>query len=137
MKVFLDTNVFLYSFLNQDTRKKAVAAMLVTEAVRRQNGYVSLQVVKEFCNVMVKKSGKPVSKIFQAIDVFRRMNMINGALDMVRRALEIRERHDIQFYDSLMLSAAEAAGCDTIYTEDLNDGQIYVGVRAINPFKGI
>ena len=42
-----------------------------------------------------------------------------------------------QFYDSLMLAAAESAGCGEILTEDLNDGQLYGTVRAINPFKSM
>ena len=59
MKRFLDSNVFLYAFLNQDVGKKTVAAKILAEAVREDNGYVSLQVAKEFCNVMIKRSGKP------------------------------------------------------------------------------
>lgn len=51
------------------------------------------------------------------------------------RGLEIKRRYQLQFYDALMVSAAERAGCDEIYTEDLNDGQLYCGVKAVNPFK--
>lgn len=58
MKIFLDSNVFLYSFLDQDVAKKATAAKIVAERVRDGNGYISLQVVKEFCNVLIKKSSK-------------------------------------------------------------------------------
>ena len=90
MKRFLDTNVFLYAFLNQDVSKKAVAARIVADAVRTGNGRVSVQVVNE-CGT--------------------------------------------QFYDSLMLAAAESAGCGEILTEDLNDGQMYGTIKAVNPFK--
>ncbi|MBR4251546.1 MAG: hypothetical protein IKQ15_04520 [Kiritimatiellae bacterium] len=90
MKRFLDTNVFLYAFLNQDVSKKAVAARIVADAVRTGNGSVSVQVVNE-CGT--------------------------------------------QFYDSLMLAAAESAGCREILTEDLNDGQMYGTIKAVNPFK--
>jgi predicted nucleic acid-binding protein len=54
-----------------------------------------------------------------------------------RRAVWIKGRYDLQFYDSLIVAAAEAGGCDEILTEDLNDGQIYCGVKAVNPFKGL
>ena len=74
MKTFIDSNVFIYSFLNQGVGKKQVA-------------------------------------------------------------LEIKGQYGIQFYDALMVAAAEASGCDEILTEDLNDGQIYCGVKAVNPFK--
>lgn len=137
MKAFLDTNIFLYSFLDQDVWKKTVAARLVADAVQRQNGFVSLQVVKEFCNVMVKKSGRTASEIARALDVFHRVHMVSGSMGTIRRALEIRDKHGIQFYDALMLSSAETAACDTIFTEDLNDGQMYGTVKAVNPFKGM
>ena len=63
--------------------------------------------------------------------------MVDGSLALARRALEIREAHGTQFYDSLMLAAAESAGCGEILTEDLNDGQLSGTVKAVNPFKGI
>lgn len=137
MKAFLDTNIFLYSFLDQDVGKKAIAAKLVADAIRWQNGFVSLQVVKEFCNVMVKKSGRPASEISRALNIFHCVQMVAASLETIKRALEIRDSYSIQFYDALMLSSAEAAACDIIFTEDLNDGQLYGTVKAINPFKGM
>ena len=59
-----------------------------------------------------------------------------GSLRLAQRALEIKSLYGVQFYASLMLSAAESAGCDEILTEDLNDGQMYGSVKAVNPFKG-
>ena len=135
MKRFLDSNVFLYAFLNQDVGKKTVAARILAEAVREDNGYVSLQVAKEFCNVMIKRSGKPVDEIAKASEILDRYHLVDGSMRLIRRALEFKGRYDIQFYDSLMLAAAEAGGCGEIYTEDLNDGQVYFGIKAVNPFR--
>ena len=132
---FIDTNVFLYAFLNQDVSKKSVAARILVDAVRAANGYVSLQVANEFCNVMVKKSGKPLSEIQEAMKLFGRFHMVEGNLRLTQRALEIKHLYGIQFYDSLILAFAESAGCDEILTEDLNDGQMYGSVKAVNPFK--
>ena len=137
MKRFLDTNVFLYAFLDQDVSKKSVAARILADSVRTASGYVSLQVVNEFCNVMVKKSRKPLAEIMEATRFFRHFRMADFAFSTTQRALVIRDLHGIQFYDSLMLAAAEAVGCDEILTEDLNDGQMYGSVKAVNPFKGV
>ncbi len=63
------------------------------------------------------------------------MQMVEASLKLVQRALEIREAFDVQFFDSLLLASAERAGCCVLYTEDLNDGQLYGSVRAVNPFK--
>lgn len=135
MKIFLDSNIFLYSFLNQDVAKKVTAAKIVANAVRDGNGYVSLQVIKEFCNVLIKKSSKTISEVAAATKIFDKLNLVRGSIELVRRSLEIKERYQIQFYDSLMVAAAEAEHCDQIYSEDLNEGQVYCGVKAVNPFK--
>ena len=135
MKIFCDSNVFLYSFLNQDVTKKAIAAKIVAEAIRNGNGYISLQVMKEFCNVMLKRSSKTTAEISTATTILERFNLVGGSIALVRRALEIKDCYKIQFYDSLIVAAAEAAHCDQLYTEDLNDGQLYCDVKAVNPFK--
>ena len=134
MRTFIDSNVFIYSFLNQGVEKKQIAARLLAQAIREGNGYISLQVVKEFCNVLTKKSNKSVAEIFGALDIFNRFNFVTGSLASVRRALEIKGLYEIQFYDALMLAAAEAGACDEILTEDLNNGQVYCGIKAVNPF---
>ena len=136
-RTFLDTNVFLYAFLNQDAAKKSVAARIISNAVLSGDGYVSQQVVNEFCNVMVKKSGKSLSEILEATKLFARFNMVEGSLRLTDRALEIKDAFGVQFYDSLMLAFSEAAGCVEILTEDLNDGQMYGSVKAVNPFRGL
>ena len=137
MKVFLDTNVFLYAFLNQDVAKKMIAAKILATAMRDGNGYVSLQVAKEFCNVMTKKSSKPISELAVALALISRFNCTAGSFGKVRRALEIKNQYGIQFYDALMVAAAEASACNEILTEDLNDGQTYCGIKAVNPFKSL
>ena len=134
MRTFIDSNVFIYSFLNQGVEKRQIAARLLAQAIRDGNGYISLQVVKEFCNVLTKKSNKSAAEIFGALDIFNRFNFVTGSLALVRRALEIKGQYEIQFYDALMLAAAEAGACDEILTEDLNNGQVYCGIKAVNPF---
>ena len=135
MKVFLDTNVFLYAFLNQDVTKKTIAVNLIAQSVNRHNGYVSLQIVKEFCNIMVRKSGKSAAEIEKAVAIFGMMQMVPGSLQLVRKALALRETYGLQFYDALLLASAEQSDCTVLYTEDLNDGQMYGSVKAVNPFK--
>ena len=135
MRVFLDSNIFVYSFLNQDVVKKSVAAKIVAQSVRDRNGYVSLQVANEFCNVMTKKSGKAIDEISRALDVLDKLNFVQISTATARQALEFKSRYGIQFYDALIVAAAVASGCDLILTEDLNDGQMYYGIKAVNPFK--
>ena len=135
MRTYLDANVFLYSFLDQDAEKKIKAVEIIAKAVESNSGFISLQVVREFCNVMLKKSKRSLSELKGALRLFDSLQMIDGSMSLIRRALEIKDRYKIQFFDSLHLASAEVAGCDEILTEDLNDGQMYGSVKAVNPFK--
>jgi predicted nucleic acid-binding protein len=54
--------------------------------------------------------------------------------EMVRRAVDARAEYGIHFYDGMIVAAAERAGCAFIWSEDLNPGQAYFGVRVENPF---
>jgi len=54
--------------------------------------------------------------------------------DIVRRAVEARASYGLHFYDGMIVAAAERAGCDRIWSEDLNPGQRYFGVSVTNPF---
>lgn len=135
MKVFLDTNIFLYAFLDQDVAKKNVAVEIISRTAHDGSGYVSLQVVKEFCNVMLKRSRKSAEDVAEALEIFRCFHVDSDSLSGVRSAISLHGRFSLQFYDALMLSSAQALGCDTILTEDLADGQVYGSVKAVNPFK--
>jgi len=55
---------------------------------------------------------------------------------MVVRAVAIKECWQISYWDSLIVAAAERADCETIYSEDLADGQTYCGIKVVNPFRG-
>ena len=135
MKTYLDANVFLYAFLDQDVGKKKKSVEIIAKLVESNSGFISLQVVREFCNVMVKKSSKTLSELRGALRIFDSFQLIDGSMALIRRALEIKDRYGVQFFDSLHLAAAEALDCDEFLTEDLNDGQMYGSVKAVNPFK--
>jgi len=53
------------------------------------------------------------------------------------RALEVKAKYGIQFYDALIVVAAAEGRCSEIWSEDLSDCQVYEGVLVRNPFKGI
>ncbi len=76
-----------------------------------------------------------VAEVREFVSVFTRMKVVSLDFGWTERALDIKERYGLQFFDSLLLAAAEASGCNEIFTEDLNDGQMYGRVKAINPFK--
>ena len=56
-------------------------------------------------------------------------------MTMVKRAIDTHELYRISYWDSLIVSAAERAGCRIILSEDLSDGQTYHHILVNNPFK--
>ena len=133
--VFFDSNVLVYIAINQDAAKKKVALQLVASAIENQSGYISLQVLREVANCLFKKSNDSIEHIRETLSGFDALDCLDESRDLLDRAIEIKDEYGIQFYDAMIVAAAEAAGCETLYSEDMGDGQIYGGILIVNPFK--
>ena len=136
MRRFFDSNVFLYAFLDQGADKKEKAARLIADAVRAGDGWISTQVIREFLNVMLKRSGKDLGEIKRACCIFDHFKIVEDTPHLAFRGLEVKERYGTQFFDSVLIAAAEKGLCEVLYSEDLSDGQAYCGVAVRNPFRG-
>ncbi len=132
---FIDTNVLVYFVDGRNRAKQSIARTVIADAIGNPEYVMSLQVLNEFANVSLKKLGMTEDEVRQYIEAFQRMRIVFQQSGWTVRALEIRKQYGLQFYDSLLLAAAEASGCDEFWTEDLNDGQMYCGIKAVNPFK--
>ena len=132
---FIDSNVLIYSVDPRDAVKQRIAKTIVMSARNSGDYIISAQVINEFVNVALNKLEKENEDVAKFIWMFREIKTVDVRLVWSSRALEIMKRYDLQFYDSLLLAAAEALDCDEFLTEDLNDGQMYGSVKAVNPFK--
>ena len=132
---FIDTNVLVYFVDGRNQAKQSIARTVIADAIGNPEYVMSLQVLNEFANVSLKKLGMTEDEVRQYIEAFQHMRIVFPQSGWTVRALEIRKQYGLQFYDSLLLAAAEASGCDEFWTEDLNDGQMYCGIKAVNPFK--
>ena len=132
---FLDTNILNYALLSQDTQKRKHALEILAQAFASDDFVISTQVLSECANVLFKKGGMNAKTVSQCIEYLRQIeNVIPITIQLVTRAVEIKALYGLQFYDSQIIAAAEQAGCTEIWSEDLGDGQIYCGIRCINPF---
>jgi len=132
---FLDTNVFVYFVDGRACKKQAIARKLIENALSSSRYAISVQVLNEFANVAMKKFQMDEGEVVEYIEAFHQIKTIPPSVEQTLNALSHRKHYGIQFYDSLIVAAAEHAGCDELVTEDLNDGQIYGSVKAVNPFK--
>ena len=131
---FLDTNVFVYEIDVRNPGKQRKATSILLDARDSEDYVISAQVLNEFANVAMRKFGKSRKETLAFVELFRAIRTVPVAPEWTVREIRIMERYGLQFYDSLLVAAAEATGCDEILTEDLANGQTYCGVKAVNPF---
>ncbi len=132
---FLDTNIVVYAYDDKSPEKQRVARQLLRSGINGRT-VISNQVLAEFAATMLHKAAPPATNqaLMKALDALAATRLILTDAEMVRRAVEVRAAYGLHFYDSLIIAAAERAGCARIWSEDFNEGQEYFGVVAANPF---
>ena len=131
-KDFLDTNVLIYAVAKNDSRAAKAEALLAS------GGIVSVQSLNEFVSVARRKLDMPWKEVGEFLDLICILcpNPVPTLLDTHKGALAIAEKYGYGIYDALIASAALEAGCKTLYSEDLQDGQIINRQLTIrNPFR--
>jgi predicted nucleic acid-binding protein len=130
-RAFLDTNVVLY-LLSADEAKANTA-----EALLAQDGVVSVQALNEAASVCLRKLKLPWPKVRELLDAVKACcEVLPLTLPVHERALYLAERYRLSLYDALICAAAQSAGAEVLYTEDLQDGLVPDGLTVCNPFKG-
>ena len=131
---FLDTNILVYSVDGKDPIKQGIARKILIEALVGREFLISAQVLNEFSNIALLKLKMSIQEVRRFVEIFGQINVVSIDRSWTGKALSLKEKYGTQFFDSLLLVAAEENGCDTILTEDLNDGQVYGSVKAVDPF---
>jgi predicted nucleic acid-binding protein len=128
-EAFFDTNILLYA-IGGDTIKAARA-----EELLRQGGAVSVQVLTEFTDVAQRKYRSAWPELLAVLDLVKELCVVTDVtLETHRRGLAISRRYGFRIYDSMIVAAAILAGCETLFSEDMQDGQTIESVKVRNPF---
>ncbi len=98
---------------------------------------ISPQVLGEFASTMLHRATpkKTEDEVKRLLDLLAPIPLVVPDTEMVRRAVEAHAAYGIHFYDGMIVAAAERAGAEKIWSEDLNAGQKYFGVTVVNPFQ--
>ena len=103
--------------------------------VRAGEAVISGQVLSEYASAALRKMAQPEQTVIEQLEFFAAsMSVVSIGPHEVLRAVRLRSRFQISYWDACIIAAAEQAGCETLYSEDLNAGQTYVGVTVQNPF---
>ena len=131
-KNFFDTNVLIYAVARDDPRA------FTAEELLNRGGLISVQSLNEFSAVAYRKlamSWKEVKEFLESILILC-PDPIPISLDTHRSAVVIAEKYRYSIYDALIAAAALEAACTTLYSEDLQDGQVIGRQLTIrNPFR--
>jgi len=128
---FFDTNVLIYAFAKPDPR------CAVAEQLLSKRGVVSVHVLNEFVAVSYGRLKKPIAEIREALSVIALAcpSPLPISSQVHEAALRIMVRYGYHIYDAVVIAAALQAGCTTLYTEDMHDGQVLEGLTIRNPFR--
>ena len=130
-KVFFDTNVLVY-VLGEDERTASAEALIAI------GGVVSVQVLNELTEVARRKLGMTWNEIEEALAAIRVLcpSPVPLTIETHEAGLRIAAEYQFHIYDALIAAAALESECTTLYSEDLQDGQVIDGRLTIrNPFR--
>jgi predicted nucleic acid-binding protein len=135
VRVFFDTNILVYA-LGLPTGSRMDARNATAERLLSEGGQVSVQILNEFVDVAARKLNFTWVKIAELLRIIEAL--CGPALPLTaaaqRAAVQISSSHGYRVFDAMILASAREAGCATLYTEDLQHGQVIEGVRIVNPF---
>ncbi|MBP7241331.1 PIN domain-containing protein [Amaricoccus sp.] len=129
---FFDTNVIAY-LLSSDARKAEIA-----ERRLAQGGTISVQVLNELANVARRKAGLGWGETAELLAGVRRLVAVAPlTVETHELGMALAERHGFSVYDAMIVAAGLLAGCETLLSEDMQDGMLVAGrMRVVNPFAG-
>ena len=133
---FVDTNILLYAYDAAAGERHDRATALVDRLWRERRGAVSVQVLQEFYVNATRKVAKTIDTEV-AVDMLKslmRWRVHSPLPDDVIAAAMLSSRYQLSFWDAMIVRSAAELRCDTLWTEDLNEGQVIEGVRLSNPF---
>lgn len=131
---FLDTNIVIYLYSEDEPDKNQIARHCINTT-----SWISTQVLNELNNVLRRKyqlSYAEISPVLQELEQVLQITTVS--LATIKLALVIGERYAYSYFDSLMLASALELGCEIIYSEDMQHGQLIENtLRIINPFNSV
>ena len=135
-RAFFDTNVLVYEFDAGAGDKRERARSLLNDWRPSGSMVISTQILQELFVVLTSKLNPPmpVGAVKTLLKNYSALETVTVTTSIILHAVDIKERTNISFWDSLVVASAVKAHCKILFTEDLNHDQIIQGVRIINPF---
>jgi predicted nucleic acid-binding protein len=133
---FVDANILVYAFDTSAEAKQTAALQLLERLWESGTGCLSVQVLQEFFVTTTRKVARPLppDEAAERISEFATWKVFSPTAADVLAAIALQKQSELKFWDAMVVQAAAELGCDVLWTEDMNNGQILRGVRIRNPF---
>ena len=137
MKYFFDTNVLVYLFDSDAPAKRSRARALFQAHAEAGDILLSTQVLQEFYVTVTRKLARPLeaAAAAEATVNFAELPMVNIDSKLVLSAIHRSRSGQLSFWDALVVQAAIEGNASTLYSEDLQQGQSFDGLKVVNPFQ--
>jgi predicted nucleic acid-binding protein len=138
-KFFVDTNSLLYAHDSSAGERHRRARALIEHLWDTRSGVLSTQVLQEFAVNLRRKVDPPVDsgEVRDIIADYLTWTVVTNGGEAILAALDLERRYQLSFWDSLIIAAAQSAGVNVLYSEDLGDGQRYGTVTVVNPLADV
>ena len=133
-RVFLDANVLVYAQDAGSAKKQQISREVIARLSSSADGVISTQVIQEFYVAATRKLGVPPLAAKGILKTFAVFETVQVSPALIQEAVDCSILNQLSFWDALILAAAAAAGCGVVLSEDLNPGQVILGVKVENPF---
>lgn len=135
-RAFVDTNILVYAQDPGAGSRNEIARQLVEQLWHNRSGVISTQVVQEFYVNVRRIAKNPVSapEARRLVEDYLCWEVIVNDGESILGALDLGRHFGINFWDALIAQAANNSGVETLYSEDLDHGQVYGTVEVRNPF---
>jgi len=136
--VFVDSNIFLYAFTEIDDKSKQenIVKHQIASDIILKDINISTQVINEVSSNMIRKLKFSNSEVREFVEsCYYRYNIINFSKELFIEASKVREKYNISYYDSLIVSAGLKANATILYSEDMQHNLVInEKLTIINPF---
>jgi predicted nucleic acid-binding protein len=131
-RAFVDTNIVVYA--ESADGDKTGRAVQIVESLP----VISTQVVNETISVLTRRHGFSLAEAYEVAESLLELcEVVPVEAATIREAIRVAGRYRLSHWDSLIVAAALLSDCDTLYTEDLQHGQVFENrLKVINPFLG-
>jgi predicted nucleic acid-binding protein len=138
-RVFVDTNVLVYSRDASEPEKRKQAMVWMDHLWRTRSGRLSFQVLQEFYITVTDKLDPGLDRENARKDICSFLTWRPVYVDdrVFNGAWHIQDRYGLSWWDALIVSAAQVADCRYLLTEDLQEEQVFGNLQVLNPFHAI